>query len=335
MIMDSSEIQQELFKQIKRNIPENLSATEEIARILDVSPDSVYRRMRGEKTISLDEVQRLCAHYKISLDQLIGLETNAFIFEGNLLSSKTFNFEAWVTSIMQQMAYMNSFKKKEFYYICKDIPFFHHYYFKEIAAFKWFFWLKTYFHFPEFEKRKFKFSDYPDELFALDQKVLNIYNQMPSTEFWNIESMNIILRQIAFYLDGDVFESSGDAYILYELVGKIWDHLERQATLGYKFDYNDPDKKPMGEFKMYFNEVLLGDNNILVILDDVKASYITHTTINYMITRDVRFNENMYNHIQNTMKRSTLISKVSEKERSRFFRIVRDRLDRRKEALRG
>jgi len=84
---------------------------------------------------------------------------------------------------------------------------------------------------------------------------------------------------------------------------------------------------------MYFNEVLLGDNNSLVVLDGVKISNIIHTTINFMTTRDVDFNDNMYNYLQNQMKRSTLISSVSEKERSKFFRIIRERISRKKEAL--
>ena len=116
-----------------------------------------------------------------------------------------------------------------------------------------------------------------------------------------------------------MFESDKDAYILYEAVDKLWDHLEKQASLGYKFNYGDTEQKPISELKMYFNEVLLGDNNMLVILDDVKMSYIDHTvTINFMMTRDMVFNENMYNHIQNQMKRSTLISAVSEKNEPNF-----------------
>jgi hypothetical protein len=37
-----------------------------------------------------------------------------------------------------------------------------------------------------------------------------------------------------------------------------------------------------------------------------------------MMTRDVAFTENMYNHMQTQMKRSTLISEVSEKESPAF-----------------
>ncbi|MGZ8525817.1 MAG: hypothetical protein ACXWV1_15400, partial [Chitinophagaceae bacterium] len=68
-------------------------------------------------------------------------------------------------------------------------------------------------------------------------------------------------------------------------------------------------------------------------LDGVKLTYISHTTINFMLTRDMAFNENMYNHLQNLIRRSTLISGVSEKERAKFFRVIRERIARRKEAL--
>ena len=109
--------------------------------------------------------------------------------------------------------------------------------------------------------------------------------------------------------------------------------MEKQAALGYKFKMDDPEQKRLGEYKMYFNEVLLGDNSILAVTDNSKMAFMTHTTFNFMLTRDVAFTENMYNHMQTQMKRSTLISEVSEKERSRFFRIIRERIQKRKEAL--
>jgi hypothetical protein len=331
--MDVNELQQQVFLAIKGKLKGNASVADEIAGLLDISSDSAYRRMRGEKIITLEELYKIATHYNISLNQLMNIDDGAIVFRGQYVDKNNFRFEEYLTSLVQNLAYMNSFKEKEFYYSCKDIPVFHHFVFREIAAFKWFFWLKTYFHFPEFEKRKFRFSDYPDELFAIDQKAISLYNQIPSVEIWNIESTSIIFRQIEFYRDSRIFESDKDVLILYEAVEKLWDHLEKQAALGYKFSYGDPAEKPAGKFRMYFNEVLLGDNNMLAVLDGVKLSYIAHTTINFMLTRDMAFNENMYNHLQNQMKRSTLISSVSEKERSKFFRIIRDRISRRKDAL--
>ena len=328
------ELQQQLFQIIKRRLASDASVVEEIAALLEMSTDSAYRRIRGEKTVTLEELYTLATHYRISLDQLMNINTGAILFEGQYLNSQNFRFEEFTNSLLQHMNYINRAKEKEFYYSCKDLPIFYHYVFRELAAFKWFFWLKTYFRFPEFERKKFRVSDFPDELFVTDQKVLNLYNQMPAVEIWNIESMNIIFQQVEFYRYAQVFESDMDAYVIYDAVEKLWNHLEKQASLGYKFTYGDPEEKPMASFRMYFNEVLLGDNNMLIVMDGVKLSFLTHTTINFMITRDIDFNENMFHHLQNQMKRSTLISAVSEKERARFFRIIRERIARRKEALR-
>lgn len=331
--MDVAELQQQIFNLIKRRLPADASVADEIAKQLEISSDSAYRRMRGEKALTIDELYKLATHYRISLDQLMQIQTGGILFQGQYVNRNNFHFEDYINSIIQNVAYMNSCKEKHFYYICKDLPIFHHYHFRELAAFKWFFWLKSYLQYPAFDKKKFSLEQYPDELFTLEQKALEIYNQIPSTEIWNIESMNVIFRQIEFYRDAEVFSSDKDAYALYDAMEKTWDHLEEQAALGYKFKYGDPAKKPIAEFKMYFNEVLLGDNSLFAVLDGLKICYMTHSTINYIMTRDVGFTENMYRHIQNLIKRSTLISEVSEKERSRFFRIIRERLHKRKEAL--
>jgi hypothetical protein len=331
--MDINEIQQQFFQIIKNKMPPEASVADEVGKLLNISSDSAYRRMRCEKQITFEELYILAGNFKISLDQLMSINTGGIVFQGNFVNEKTYGFDQYLTGILHTMAYFNSFNNKELYYSCKDMPLFHHFYVREFAAFKWFFWLKTYLQFPGFSKRKFKFSDYPDELFKLDQQVLGMYSQLASREIWNIESMSIFFRQVEFYRGADVFESDEDVLKLYEALEKIWDHLEKQAALGYKFRMDDPERKQLGEYKMYFNEVLLGDNSILAVTDNLKMAFMTHTTFNFIMTRDVAFTENMYNHMQTQMKRSTLISEVSEKERSRFFRIIRERIQKRKEAL--
>ena len=331
--MESLELQQELFRVIKANIPGHLSATEEIAKVLNVSVDSVYRRMRGEKTISLDELYALCAHYKISLDQLMNLQTSSFLFRGNFLNEKTFRYEAYLGSIIKDLTAFNTFSEREFYHLNKDVPLFHHFNIREIAAFKYFFWMKTIFNFQGFANTRFNFNFYSDELWEMGKRIIEEYNKLPSVELWNVENINVAIRQIEFYRDSQMFESDRDTLVLYEAWEKVIDHIERQAERGFKFKYGDPEMKPLSTYGVYFNEVMLGDNSMVFILNGVKQSIINHTNINYMTTRDINFAENVYDYVQSLMKRSTLISKVSEKERSKFFRILRERIARRKDAL--
>ena len=156
---------------------------------------------------------------------------------------------------------------------------------------------------------------------------------MKSVEIWNFETINSIIRQIEYYRGNQIFKSDADAYKLYDAIENLLNHLEAQAAAGYKFKYGDPEHKLLGEYNVYLNEVLLGNNEYFLILDGKKIAFISHSTINYMGTRNVAFTENMYKSMNNFMKRSTLISAASEKERSKFFRTLHERIARRKDAL--
>lgn len=69
--MDTNETQQLFFNHIHAKMPQHLSFVDEVAELLNISNDSVYRRIRGKKTIGLDEIQVLCNKYQVSLDQLL------------------------------------------------------------------------------------------------------------------------------------------------------------------------------------------------------------------------------------------------------------------------
>jgi hypothetical protein len=333
--MNTAALQHQLFAEIKRKIGETAPVADEVARLLSISTDSAYRRIRGEKTISLDELYLLCTHYQISLDQMMNVPTGSFLFQGNLLNPKTYRYDVYLTGILNLMAYYNSFKQKEFYYLCKDLPIFHYFHYKELAAFKYFFWMGTLVYFPEFKNKTVRIDEFPDDLYLLCKKIIGQYNQIDSVELWNIESLNSTIRQIEYYIDNRMFHSNEDALKVYEATEKIFYHLEEQAALGYKFDIDDPQKKPQGKITVYFNEIVILDNSMMVLLENNKMAMMPHTAINYITTRDLAFCDNLYNYIQNLIRRSTQISEVSEKERSRFFRLMYERIDKRKKALKG
>lgn len=327
--MNVKEIQQQLFQIIKTKLPAETSVADEVARLLKISSDSAYRRMRGEKEITLNELYEITTHYKISLDQLMKIQSDGYTFQGKLLNPQTFRFDAYLTTTLNNLNYFNSFKEKEFYYLCKDTPIFYHFLSRDFAAFKYYFWMGTLVYFPEFRNKKVVLNEYADELWDLGQKIVHVYNQLDSFEVWNLESLNSTLHQIEYYRDGQRFKNDGDAVKVYEAVKKMIDHVEEQAKLGYKFDINDPGKKPLGRYNLYFNDIVLLDNSMMAVLDRTKIAVQPHTSINYMMTRDMAYSENFYQYFHNLIRRSTQISEVSEKERSRYFRLIHERIDRR------
>jgi hypothetical protein len=95
-------------------------------------------------------------------------------------------------------------------------------------------------------------------------------------------------------------------------------------------------KQPEGDnknFQLYFNEVILGHNTVLIIADDVKTVFINHGVLNYMSTRDKKFCDSTHRSIQNLIRKSALISSVNEKERNRFFRELKEKVAQYKKLL--
>lgn len=333
MNADESNIQVLFFQQIKAQLPAHLSMVDEIAEILSISNDSAYRRIRGEKPITFDELRLLCSHFKLSVDQFLHLKNDSIIFNGRLVDNATFNFEEYLKGILAQLQFFNSFNKKELVYLCKDMPMFHHCLFPELGAFKFFFWIKSVLQYPEFAKVPFNIKTLSDTVLELTRKIGEEYTMLPSLEIWNIETIHATIRQIDYYKNTGSFSSSSDLERVLNCLEQAVDHIDQEAELGYKFFPGDVRKIPKASYKIYVNEFILGDNTIFLTLDEKRLTYINHSAINIMFTRDPVFNEYMHHYILNMIKKSTLISEVGEKERTKFFNNIREKISSRKHAL--
>ena len=331
--MDSTSAQQVFFNHIKGMLPPHISFVDEIAEELNISNDSAYRRIRGEKPIALEEIQKLCIKYKISLDRLLHLDSDSVIFSGKRADPQNFYLELYLQDFLRHHEMFNSFEHKELLILPKDIPVYHYYNFPELAAFKYFFWMKTILCYPNYNKAIFDSSVLADGLMKTGERILAAYNQIPSTEIWNVENVNYTLRQIEYYKETNAFASEEDIQKIYDCLEKSIDFVELQAEAGYKI--NQPGKGPQqgAPFNMYFNDFILGDNTYLPVLNGRKMVFITHCHLNYMNTENASFAEYSYNHFQNILHKSTLISVVGEKDRRRFFNRMRMNIAARKIAV--
>src|SRR5262249_12134624 len=131
------------FNHIRSKLPTYISFAEEIATQLNISTDSAYRRIRGEKPLSLDEVQILCNAFGVSVDQIFQVRSNNFIFSGNMVDNIAFGLDKYLEDITHTLEMFRAIPDVHLYYYNKDIPVFHHMQFPELSAFKFFFWKRT------------------------------------------------------------------------------------------------------------------------------------------------------------------------------------------------
>lgn len=325
--MQSTGIQAAFFQHLKNLIPPNKSMVDEIAEILNISNDSAYRRIRTEKPISLEEIQKLAEHYKVSLDQFMHLQNDSFIFTGHLTNASDHLLEQWMEETYQQLLYINSFSHKHLYYHARDIT--HLYYFgiPEVWAFKSFVWKKSILIYDHLKGVKFSTEKHIEESGPqLAVKITNLFNQVPGSDIWNIDCINTALGQIEFYRDAEMFETKKDFENVCHGFLHLIEHLEKQAELGLKFKVGESNNPGTVPFHLYYYELSLGDNSAFVELDDTKISFINHSGINFIMTRDKRFTNHINQNLKTLIQKSTKLSAVGEKDRIVFFSRLRDRI---------
>jgi hypothetical protein len=119
------------------------------------------------------------------------------------------------------------------------------------------------------------------------------------------------IMQIEYYKDTRVFESEKDLDTVYTCLQ--FSIQARQLVME-------------APFKFYINEFVIGDNTYLVRLNKRKLVLLNHAVMNTVRTKDANFTQFTDDHFQNIIRRSTQISGVGEKERTKYFNILREKI---------
>ncbi|MBK8142948.1 MAG: hypothetical protein IPK57_19560 [Chitinophagaceae bacterium] len=326
--METNHLQQQLFSHLKENLPAHLSLVDELCDLLDLSADSVYRRIRGEKPITLSELKKICEHYHLSLDQLLQLKTESVLFDAPGMNGSPAEFIDYLKAMLMQFKYFNSFKSREIHYLCKDSTIWNFYLFPEMAAFKTFFWSKTINNQASLSNKTFSMEEFPyHDCFGLGQQVLQEYNQIPCVELWNLESMHSTINQVAYYRDAGNFKTNRDFELVLESFHKMIDHLQLQAEKGVKFMPGAAEVSYKAPIRFYINELILGNNTMVINLDGKDLTMVTYSVFHYLFTKDPRFAAKVKTSFDTLLSRSTLISTTGEKDRNRFFNAMREKVN--------
>ncbi len=322
--MNSQEL---LFQQVKQILPSHLSLVDELSELLKISYDSAYRRIRGEKELSIGEMEKISKRFEISIDSLFNLKSSNVIFKHNPVVPPDFGVKHWLGIVLRDLKKIKEAHVNEIIYGAKDPPLFHYFQFSEIAAFKMFFWEKTLFQFPQHADKKFAIADFDSEIKKTGEQILATSLKIPTTEIWNEDTFNITFSQIKHYWISGLFEDKEDVFLLCEKLYTWINHIRKQAELGFKFLYGTEPNGIEGSYRFYENEVVLNDNTILIKSDKFNATYLTYNVLSLLITTNPEFCEGISNYFKGILKESVLISSVNARERNRFFNKLLDKID--------
>ena len=332
--MEQQKLQQAFFDILKNKIPENISVANQIAELLNVSIDSAYRRMRGQKELSLQELKILCINYGISLDALIHNTTDVIAFNYRPINSEDYTIYNYLQSIAGILEHTYSFKEKIIYFEGKDLPLANFLYFPEITQFKIFFWSRVMINDPAFADQKINFDK--DDAFKynkISSKIINLLQVISTIEIWNQDTINSTIKQIEYCAEMGYFENEE---VFQRLINRLYEwveHFQKQAETGVRFI---PGNAPSGiepNFKLFITEVVLPNNNILIKKDKYYTAYLAQNDLTLLVTRNIQFCIDQKKWIDNLIKKSSLITGTSEKERNKFFLNIKNKIDKLKNKL--
>jgi hypothetical protein len=318
--MENNLIQQRLLGLVQELTPDKYSLVFELSELLGLSTDSVYRRMRGETLLDINEISKICLRYDISFDSICGSDQTGMVSFLYHPVIELADYRKWMETIAANLKSMLNNKDAHIYYAAIDIPVFHNFRFPLVSFFKSLYWLKAITNHPDFQNVKFSCSNISEEFVNRGKEICDLYGSIQSTEVWTDLITYSLLRQIDYFWDAGEFASKEDALALCNEVEMEFEYLQTAAESSSK----NPNKKKLpGEpanYLLYDCDIEIANNCILVVNGDQKTVYLSTQTFNVISTSNTLFANETLRWMNSLIKKSTLISEVGGKQRGLFFR---------------
>lgn len=313
-------VQQFFLKKLESVIPKTSSLASELTDILEISSDSAYRRIRGETALTIDEVVTLCNHFKISFDSIQNLDNGIVSFRYTLMNEKEDSFISYLESLYRDLQIIKNSKQRQIIYACEDIPIFHNFNYPVVASFKMFYWMKSIMNIPELQGESFSVQKVPERITELGRKIYNLYASVPSTEIWTQTTILGTVKQIEFYWDAGIFATQEDALEVCEVLKTEMADIQKQAEAGHKFTSEGQTLSDDNVYQVYHSEIEITNNCVLVDMGEVQSVYLGHFSFNTMSTTNTTYCHETETWLNNIIKKSTLISGISEIHRYQYFK---------------
>jgi len=316
-----------LFEIIKRRINNDNSLGDDLAEVLSISNDAVYRRYRGETQFTINELQKISKHYGISLDSLFETDDHKVIFEFQPIVNIDFNMDSYLEKIADGLERLRNQKSPEIMMKINNTHFLQLLNFPHLTRFKLFFWGSNFLHVPELKGQRFSHQKMTENQDRVGRKILRNYTTIPSKELLDPEFMLGFTREIQYYFNARQFEDPSYAVHLLSQLVKFVEHIKHQCEIGKKFVFNTEPPANGNELEMYLNDTINGATVTYYKTEDSEGINMAHNLMNTMNTFDKEYVQDARYVMQRQFENSSLISLHNTKERNQFFYKLIDHIE--------
>ncbi len=296
---------QEFFlSKLKDALPANVSLIDTVAEILDISYDAAHRRTSLKSKLSLEESIKLSHYFNMSIDQLYGIGSqNIVAVEKTQIIKSQSELEAYFVASRENLQQILAMKGSEIIYSAKDLPIFYTASDNVLSRFKMFVWLQLL----SEEQKVIAFENFAPSvsLVAAASRLGELYANLKVTEIWDVTTINSTLKQIHFYYKSTLLTET--------MALRLCDDLKKLVEMIEEKVANDT------QYKLYYNELLLMNNTVLVKTPMIKTLFVPYTILSYYKTSDTQTLAQVDQHLERQMRNSKLLSSAGKKEQRIFF----------------
>ncbi|MGC4040389.1 MAG: helix-turn-helix transcriptional regulator [Flavobacterium sp.] len=298
-----------LLKAIRKEMGVRNSINDEIAAVLNISYDAAHRRVSGKSKFSIEEAVLLANHYNISLDALFANKDNVIVEKTVEIASLKDMLEYFRKSA-NNIAELTKAPDSVLYYSAKDIPLF---YFMDgtiLSKFKAYVWLA----FLNQKQQTVSFENFViDESFLEHmQKSKTVYEKIAVKEVWNDTTINSSLQQILYFYEAGLL-SFKSAVALYNDLKRILNLIKEKC------------KNP--NFSIYYNEIILLNNNMMIETSEKLTMFIPYTLLGYFITDDEESCKNVHKFFSQQIDNSKPLNLSGIRDQNQFFNRALRKID--------
>lgn len=300
-----------LLKQIRKQISQTSSINDVIATVLNVSYDAAHRRVSGKSKFSIEETLQLANHFNISLDNLF-LNEEKIIVEKTIEITTLKDMLQYFKNSAEHITHLTKNKNATLFYSAKDIPLFYFMDSTILSKFKAYVWLNLLN--PNQKKVNFENFIIDESFLEHTQKLKHIYENVTVKEVWNDTTINSSLQQILYFYEAGMLDVKS--------ANALCTDLKRIITL-----VQDKCNKKEANFSIFYNELILLNNNMLVETDNKLTMFVPYTLLGYFITDNEVACKNVHQFFTQQINNSKALNQSGIKEQRLFFNRALRKID--------
>ena len=322
----NSSFQHVFLERLAKRFSSRSELVRQVAGVLHVGRDAVYRRLRGDTALTADEMMLLSETFQLKMEaspEPNGMPILRYPRTRNPIKTEFDHF----SNLERQLAELRRLPGASIDLATPELPMYYEMSTPMLCRFKTFMYGIT-----SWNIEKWKYVDFTPELisdriYASSSQMIRDHYRLPTREIWSVGALDVTLRQINYMVQVGRFKRKEHVDQLFDELLQIVDHLERMTQSGKRFPMGEEPREDSPAFRVYHNE--LSNTNNIVLIKSRLATFLFTSLVNpsYIVATDDRLCREVEQWFSNLVEHGNALHSEAGKYAAQYFGYLRAQIE--------